>query len=79
MNSPRASVLLVEDDPGLRELISDSLEAQGFAVAQAVDGADAIGRLHGFVYDGLIVDLCLPVKNGMEALDEPLSLLPARA
>src|SRR4029450_5277017 len=68
MNSPRASVLLVEDEPELRQLISDSLEAQGFAVAQAVDGADAIARLHGFIYDALIVDLCLPDKNGMEVL-----------
>jgi DNA-binding NtrC family response regulator len=76
MNSPRASVLLVEDEPELRQLISDSLEAQGFAVAQAVNGADAIERLHGFVYDALIVDLCLPDKNGMEILDEALTLFP---
>ena len=76
MNSPRASVLLVEDEPELRQLISDSLEAQGFAVAQASDGADAIARLHGYVYDALIVDLCLPDKNGMEVLDEALTLFP---
>jgi DNA-binding response OmpR family regulator len=70
MSSPRASVLLVEDDPGLRQIISDSLESQGFAVAQAADGADALERLHGYVYDALVVDLCLPDKNGMEILDE---------
>ena len=76
MNSPRASILLVEDDLGLRQLISDSLEAQGFAVAHANDGADAIERLHGYVYDGLIVDLGLPDRNGMEILDEALTLFP---
>ena len=76
MNSARASILLVEDEPELRQLISDSLEAQGFAVAQAVNGADALARLHGFVYDALIVDLCLPDKNGMEILDEALTLFP---
>jgi DNA-binding NtrC family response regulator len=76
MNPPRASVLLVEDDPGLRQLISDSLETQGFAVAQAADGADAMERLRGFVYDALVVDLCLPDKNGMEILDEALTLFP---
>ena len=76
MASPLASVLLVEDEPELRQLITDSLEAQGFAVGQAVNGADAIERLHGYVYDALIVDLCLPDKNGMEVLDEALTLFP---
>ncbi len=76
MSSTLSSVLLVEDEPELRQLITDSLEAQGFAVGQAVNGADAIERLHGFVYDALIVDLCLPDKNGMEVLDEALTLFP---
>jgi DNA-binding NtrC family response regulator len=71
------SVLVVEDEPNLRQLIVEGLEADGFAVAQALDGADAIERLRGFAYDALVVDLRLPDANGMDILDEALTLFPA--
>src|SRR6478609_4835292 len=74
---PRPSVLVVEDEPNLRQVIVEGLEADGFAVAQAFDGADAIARLRGFAYDGLVVDLRLPDANGMDVLDEALTLFPA--
>ena len=51
IDRPRPSVLVVEDEPSLRQVIVEGLEADGFAVAQALDGADAIERLHGFAYD----------------------------
>jgi len=76
VDRPRPSVLVVEDEPALREVIVEGLEADGFAVAQALDGADAIARLHGFAYDGLVVDLRLPDANGMDVLDEALTLFP---
>jgi len=74
---PRPSVLVVEDEPSLRQVIVEGLEADGFAVAPALDGADAIARLHGFAYDGLVVDLRLPDANGMDVLEEALTLFPA--
>ena len=57
-------------------LIAESLEADGFAVAQASDGADAIERLRGFAYDALVVDLRLPDADGMDVLDEALDRYP---
>ena len=70
------SVLIVEDDVDLRQSIVESLEANGFAAAQAVDAADALERLKAFAYDGLVVDLRLPDADGMVVLDEALSRYP---
>jgi DNA-binding NtrC family response regulator len=70
------SVLIVEDDVDLRQTIVESLEASGFAAAQAVDAADACERLKAFAYDGLVVDLRLPDADGMQVLDDALSRYP---
>src|SRR4051794_2366060 len=70
------TILVVEDESDLRQLIAECLEAEGFAVAQSLDGADAIERLHGFAYDGIVVDLRLPDMNGMAVLDEALDRYP---
>jgi DNA-binding NtrC family response regulator len=72
----RPSVLVVEDEPDLRQLIAECLEADGFAVAQALGGADALERLREYAYDGLIVDLRLPDADGMDILDEALTRFP---
>jgi DNA-binding NtrC family response regulator len=69
-------VLVVEDEPELRQLIAESLEADGFIVAQSTDAKDAIERLQGFAYDGLVTDLRLPDGDGMTVLDEALSRYP---
>src|SRR5687767_15284132 len=71
-----ATVLVVEDDQDLRATIVESLEASGFAAAQAADAADAIDRLQGYAYDGLVVDLKLPDADGMTVLDEALARYP---
>ncbi|MFA5907820.1 MAG: sigma-54 dependent transcriptional regulator [Vicinamibacterales bacterium] len=70
------TVLVVEDETDLRQLIAESLEAKGFAVAQATDAADATSRLESFAYDGLVVDLRLPDADGMDVLDAALARYP---
>jgi DNA-binding NtrC family response regulator len=70
------SILVVEDDLDLRQTIVASLEANGFAAAQANDAGDAIERLRSFAYDGLVVDLRLPDADGMTVLDEALDRYP---
>jgi DNA-binding NtrC family response regulator len=74
--SASATVLVVEDEAELRALITDSLEAQGFAVAQADTAGDALARLEGFAYDALVVDLRLPDADGMDVLDAALDRYP---
>jgi DNA-binding NtrC family response regulator len=74
--SQQPTVLVVEDEADLRETIAEALEAEGFAVAQALGAADAATRLEGFAYDGLVVDLRLPDGDGMEVLDAALARYP---
>ena len=73
---PQPTVLVVEDELDSLKLMSEALDADGFAVAQAVNGTDAVERLRGFAYDGLIVDLRLPDSDGMDVLNEALTLYP---
>jgi two-component system response regulator PilR (NtrC family) len=68
--------LVVEDEAQTRQLIADSLEAAGFAAAQATDAADALARLDGFAYDGLVVDVQLQGSDGLDILDEALARYP---
>jgi DNA-binding NtrC family response regulator len=70
------AVLIVEDDADLRQTITASLDAAGFATAQATDAADAIERLKAFAYDAMVVDLMLPDASGMEVLDEAVARYP---
>ena len=62
-------VLLVDDEPLIRKLISASLVAAGFVVRTAVDGLDALGRLREGLPDLIISDLVMPRMSGIELLE----------
>ncbi len=70
------TVLVVDDEADLRATIAEGLTADGFAVAEASEGAEAIERLKSFAYDALVVDLRLPDADGMNVLDEALTRYP---
>jgi two-component system response regulator PilR (NtrC family) len=76
MQQHQPSVLIVDDEADLRELIADSLACDGFDVAQAAGGREAIERLKSYAYDCLVVDLRLPDADGMEVLDDALTRYP---
>ena len=62
-------VLLVDDDPVVRKLISGYLVAAGYVVRTAVDGLDALGRLREGLPDLIISDLVMPRMSGIELLE----------
>jgi DNA-binding NtrC family response regulator len=70
------TVLVVDDEAELRATIAEGLAADGFAVAEAADAAEANERLKGFAYDALVVDLRLPDADGMDVLDAALTRYP---
>jgi len=62
-------VLLVDDDPIVRKLISRYLVAAGYVVQTAVDGLDALGKLRAGLPDLIISDLNMPRMSGPELLE----------
>jgi DNA-binding NtrC family response regulator len=70
------TVLVVDDEAELRATIAEGLTADGFAVAEAADAAEAQERLKAFAYDALVVDLRLPDADGMDVLDAALTRYP---
>ena len=70
------SVLVVEDEGDLRQLVGESLEAAGFAPVLVATAAEALSRLDAFAFDALVVDLRLPDADGMDILAAALDRYP---
>jgi chemosensory pili system protein ChpA (sensor histidine kinase/response regulator) len=60
------TVLVVEDEPAIRGLVSLLLEVEGYLVDGASDGQEALTKLRRQLPDALVVDLDLPIMNGYE-------------
>jgi type IV pilus assembly protein PilB len=61
-------ILVVDDDPALREVIGDTLKAEGYDVITAVDGEEALASVHRDHPDLVLTDLQMPVLDGLELL-----------
>lgn len=59
-------VLVVEDDPGIGDLVCEDLRDQGYAVDWAQDGDEAQSLLSSFPYDLVVLDLMLPGMGGLD-------------
>lgn len=69
-------LLLVEDEAAYREVVAERLTEQGYKVAQASTGEEALDRLNGFAFDILLTDLRLPGVDGRQVLDEAFARYP---
>jgi CheY-like chemotaxis protein/nitrogen-specific signal transduction histidine kinase len=64
-----AEVLVVDDDPGTRELLRRTLAREGWSVAEAGDGREALARLgRGAPPSVVLLDLMMPGMDGFEVL-----------
>jgi two-component system OmpR family response regulator len=78
-------VLVVDDDPHIRELVRVFLEREGFEVTEASDGRDALARLEVTRADLVILDVMMPNMDGWELCrrlrssgDLPLLMITAK-
>ncbi|MBT9536654.1 MAG: response regulator [Planctomycetota bacterium] len=61
-------ILIAEDDEPNRRLIKDVLMYHGYEVIEAVNGAEAVKMAAGHKPDLVLMDLQMPVMNGVEAI-----------
>lgn len=83
------SILLVDDDPAIRKILSQSLEMEGFLIHQASNGEEALEAIQSNLPDLMILDVMMPRMNGFEVLksvraspktvDLPVVMLTARS
>jgi len=59
-------ILLVDDEPALRDSLTYTLQKEGYEVMTAADGLSAIKQFHKQVPDVILLDLMLPEVSGME-------------
>jgi two-component system OmpR family response regulator len=62
--APEARLLVVDDEPNIRELLSASLRYAGFEVATAADGQQALAMADSFRPDLLVLDVMMPGLDG---------------
>jgi DNA-binding response OmpR family regulator len=80
-----SKILVVDDDPNLRELARVFLQNAGHTVYGAVDGEDALTRLESLRVDMVVLDIMMPRMDGWElcrqlraAYDFPILILTAK-
>ena len=80
-----SKILVVDDDPHIRELASLFLRKDGFEVMEAADGLEALSKLDSVKVDLAIIDVMMPKMDGWELCQElramfdiPILMLTAR-
>ena len=69
-------VLVVDDDPGIRETMNDILTLEGFDVTVAPDGASAIALCRREEFDVALLDIRMPGMDGVETLEALKAITP---
>jgi signal transduction histidine kinase/HD-like signal output (HDOD) protein/ActR/RegA family two-component response regulator len=71
------SILIVDDEEHIRDLLSDTLSLRGYGVETAENGLAALGVLSERHVDLVLLDIRMPIKDGLGLLDEITDKLPS--
>lgn len=63
-------ILIIEDEPSLRELIQRSLEKERYVVEAAADLQSGLRKIEDYDYDCVLLDIMLPDGNGLNLLEQ---------
>lgn len=77
-DAPQRTILIVDDEPMVREFAKRLLESEGHGVIEAVSGQDALRALRerGPEIDGVLLDLSMPGMDGTDLLSQMRSFAP---
>lgn len=67
MNTAKNKILIVDDEPDIRELIEYNLKKEGYQVYTASNGLEAIAEAKRILPDLIILDIMMPKMDGIEA------------
>src|SRR5438045_982146 len=62
-------VLVIDDETAIREAIRMTLEYEGYKVDEARSGSDGLDKAQKTPYDAILLDIKMPILDGMEVLD----------
>ncbi|HTY81518.1 MAG TPA: HD domain-containing phosphohydrolase [Dehalococcoidales bacterium] len=79
MTIPKESILLVDDEEGIRGILNKGLSMRGFNCDEAGDGEQALTRLKQKPVDLVIMDINMPGRQGDEVLPEITTTFPETA
>jgi CheY-like chemotaxis protein len=71
-----ATLLFADNHKGIREYCQRELEDEGYRVVVARDGAEAVRLTYRYMPDLVILDICMPVVNGLEAIERIKTFQP---
>jgi DNA-binding response OmpR family regulator len=69
MRDGHVSVLVIEDEADIRQLLRTLLEREGYKVAEAIEGRDGVRQFHQSHHDIVILDVGLPDLDGWQVLE----------
>jgi len=61
-------ILVVDDDPDIRQVLLDRMSSFGYVVETAIDGCEALDALRQGGFDGMLLDMRMPEIDGLEVL-----------
>ena len=70
MSEHSGSILVVDDEPAIRESLEFLLSEANYKVALAEGGLDGLKKLESDLFDLVLLDVMMPDKNGLEVLEE---------
>ena len=70
MSEHAGSILVVDDEPAIRESLDILLSEANYKVALAEGGLEGLKKLESDLFDLVLLDVMMPDKNGLEVLDE---------
>jgi signal transduction histidine kinase/CheY-like chemotaxis protein len=68
--APGKSILVVDDDPDILQVMADRLESYGYRVQTATDGRKALEAFRQHPFDGIVLDIGIPEIDGLEVLQQ---------